>query len=661
MAQLIEIFGESGFTPPPHIKGYTLPPDQQMIQVMLEHGLEAPNSIVFDGHFHRFGRKKSGWYVAFAGEVSAGKFGDWREGIEANWRQDMGRELSVTEKMAFSQRMADAKRIRDAEIAALRENAAHQADDLWESGQVASDDHPYLAKKNITNISGMKVAPDGRLMAPCYFNGEISGLQYIDSDGGKLWMKGSKSGGAYWHIGNINQDGTIYIAEGIATATSVHQATGCPVIIAFSAQNIPIISKNYSANLKQKLIIVADNDASGTGEKCAKDSGLPYFMPPTVGMDANDYVNSGGDLYALLNPVSKESWLVNAVDWSAQPASINWMVKRWLQKNALIMVHGPSGGGKTFVVLDWCLRLAAGMDEWCGHKIHSGNVVYLAGEGHHGLRGRIAAWRFKHGVKSVNMWLSKGGCDLNTNGGYNQVVDSIKQLGIKPDLIVVDTLHRFLAGDENSAQDAKTMLDACNGLMSEFECSSLLVHHTGVSDEAQHRARGSSAWRGALDIEISVVPATASSPMQVVQRKSKDAEIPAPIWLELEQVAIPGWIDEDGEQVTSAVVVQSEQVVMEKEKPRSKALKLFIDGYKAAGNAGVGVYAGGEFVGVDLDTIREQAKELSLADGMTAGAFRGAYKRALDEVDRNMVTITGSCWFFQGPEFDIFQSVWDKK
>ena len=50
------------------------------------------------------------------------------------------------------------------------------------------------------------------------------------------------------------------------------------------------------------------------------------------------------------------------------------------------------------------------------------------------------------------------------------------------------------------------MLNACNGLMKEFDCSVLLVHHTGVSEEAQHRARGSSAWRGALDVEISVVP-----------------------------------------------------------------------------------------------------------------------------------------------------------
>ena len=154
------------------------------------------------------------------------------------------------------------------------------------------------------------------------------------------------------------------------------------------------------------------------------------------------------------------------------------------------------------------------------------------------------------------MWLSKSGCDLNTADGYQKVVQNIEHIEQKPDLIVVDTLHRFLQGDENSAQDAKTMLDACGALMQHFGCSVLLVHHTGVSDEAQHRARGSSAWRGALDIEISVKPGKDDAPMELIQRKSKDSEAAAPIYGDLVSVPIKGWFDEDGDPVTSAVFEQ---------------------------------------------------------------------------------------------------------
>jgi KaiC/GvpD/RAD55 family RecA-like ATPase len=280
-------------------------------------------------------------------------------------------------------------------------------------------------------------------------------------------------------------------------------------------------------------------------------------MPPIEG-DANDYVQTGHDLALLLKPPIATDYLIPADGFSAQPAPISWLVKHWIQDQALVMVHGPSGGGKTFVTLDWMLHIASGKPNWFGHKVKAGNMVYLAGEGHHGLRSRIAAWKHHNSVTSLNMWVSKSGVDLNTAEGYLKVLEAVRALKIKPSVITVDTLHRFMAGDENSAQDAKTMLDACAALMQEFGCTVILVHHTGVSDEAQHRARGSSAWRGALDIEISIVPSKPSKPMEIIQRKSKDAEMAHTVYVELESVAIPNWFDEDGEQVTSAVVVKGE-------------------------------------------------------------------------------------------------------
>src|SRR5699024_9238139 len=121
----------------------------------------------------------------------------------------------------------------------------------------------------------------------------------------------------------------------------------------------------------------------------------------------------------------------------------------------------------------------------------------------------------------------------------------------------VDTLHRFLHGEENSAQDAKAMLDACGSLIREFGCAVVLVHHTGASDEEQHRARGSTAWRGALDMEISVVTGANDNPIKLVQRKAKDSEEAPYAFVDLQTVERPGWFDEDGDQVTSAVATPS--------------------------------------------------------------------------------------------------------
>ena len=582
MSDLTNIFG-GPWSPPAPIQPD--PPEVQLADAIAACGMTPPKEIVLDGKMHRFnagtkgkpGHDKSGWYVAFRDGIPAGRFGCWRAGIESTWRADVGREVTPAEEMAHARRMAEAKAARDAEIKKQREVVADTAETIWSNGAAASPDHPYLARKGI-DPHGIRITGDGRLMAPLYSpEGKIASLQYIDSEGGKLYHSGGQTGGCFWMVGTTDEPSVIYIAEGFATAATIHQVTGSPCVVAYSASNlVPVtgtMREKYGQT--QELVIVADNDASGTGQKYADQASAKYgarvVMPPMDG-DANDYVAAGHDLKILLQPPASD-WLVPADEFSTKPAPIKWLVKHWLQEQALIMVHGPSGGGKTFVVLDWFLHIASGKPDWNGHKVKEGTAVYLAGEGHHGLRSRVAAWKHHHGAKHLDMWISRAGCDLNTPEGYQKVVDAIRALPHPPSVIGIDTLHRFLSGDENSAQDAKTMIDACAALMREFNCTVVLVHHTGVSEEAQHRARGSSAWKGALEIEISVVPAKGDNPLQIVQRKSKDAEEAAPVYASLNVVPINGWLDEDGEQVTSAVL-------MAEEAPPERKKESKLDGHR---------------------------------------------------------------------------------
>jgi phage/plasmid primase-like uncharacterized protein len=568
MADLSKVLG-GPWAPPP--EKLVAPPEAQLMDAMRAAGLQPPEEILMDGKIHRFksGTKgapghgdKPGWYLVFGDGIPAGRFGCWRAGMEVTWRADVGRKLTQTEEMSHAKRLAEAKALRDAAIERQHQVASETVEKIWTTANPANAEHPYLAKKGI-QTHGARITGDGRLVLPLYDqDGTLATLQYIDHEGGKLYHPGGQTGGKFWMVGSLDEPGTLFVAEGFATAATIHETTDRPVVVAYSASNlVPVtgtLREMYGAT--QDIVIVADHDQSGVGQRYAEQASAKYgarmVMPPILG-DANDYAQAGHDLAGLLMPI-KDDWLIPADDFCAQPSPISWLVKRWIQSQALVMVHGPSGGGKTFVVLDWCLRMASGTEDWAGHKVRQGNVVYLAGEGHHGLRGRVAAWKHHHKAGKLAMWLSKDGCDLNTPTGYLKVVEQVRMLKDRPSVIVVDTLHRFLAGDENSAQDAKTMLDACNALMMEFNCSVILVHHTGVAEEAQHRARGSSAWRGALDIEISIVPGKDNVPMQIVQRKSKDAELAETIHVELQQVAIPGWRDEDDQQVTSAVIVQAQ-------------------------------------------------------------------------------------------------------
>lgn len=586
MADLSNIFG-GPWSPPSKIEPE--PVEVQLINAMEAAGITPPEHIQIDGKLHRFrsGTRgtpgkgdKSGWYIIFGDGVPAGRFGCWRAGVEVTFRADIGRNLTDAEQMLHARRLSEAVRLRDAELKRQREVAADTVETIWTGGALADPSHPYLTRKRI-DVHGARVTGDGRLMVPLYSpDGHIASLQYIAEDGSKLYHSGGQTGGCYWMLGTMDEPGTLYVAEGFATAATIHEIMGRPCIVAYSASNLVPVTGHLRERYGpiQEIVIVADNDASGTGQKYADQASAKYgaraITIPVPG-DANDYVNEGHDLKILLQPPVTD-WLVNANEFSTKPAPIKWLVKHWLQDRALMMVHGPSGGGKTFVVLDWCMHIASSKTDWFGHKVNHGTVVYLAGEGHHGMRSRIAAWKQHHGVDYLDMWVSKAGCDLNTPEGYNRVVEAVRALPERPKAIVVDTLHRFLAGDENSAQDAKTMIDACNALMVEFDCSVILVHHTGVSEEAQHRARGSSAWKGALEIEVSIIPAKGDGPMQIVQRKSKDAEEAKPVYANLSIVHINGWFDEDGEPVGSAVLTQAEPPVERKKDSKLESYKKML-------------------------------------------------------------------------------------
>lgn len=592
MTDLTRVLG--GPWSPPEVVG-PAPIDVQFRNAVHEAGLDAPDEFILDGRIHRFrsgsSRKtldRSGWYVGHADGIPCLTFGCWRANFTQTVKADVGKKRwTPAEEMAHIARINAAKRLRDEEIERDRSVAASTVETIWSSGAQATAEHPYLKRKGV-QPHGARVTGDGRLMVPLFSeDGELSSLQYIDESGGKLYHTGGQTGGRFWMIGTLDHPGVLYVAEGFATAATIHEVTGRPCVVAYSASNlIPVTGSLVEMHPGQKIVIVADHDKSGVGQRHAEQAcakyGVTYIMPPVEG-DANDYQQAGHNLALLLDP-PQQSWLIAADDYCAQPAPIKWLVKGWLQSDALIMVHGPSGGGKTFVVLDWCLRMASGIQEWAGQKVKPSRVVYLAGEGHHGLRARIAAWKQHNQAGSLQMWLSRSGCDLNTPEGYISTSTHLKQLPEAPDLIVIDTLHRFLSGDENSAQDAKTMLDACARLMQEFNCSVLLVHHTGVSEEAQHRARGSSAWRGALDIEVSIIPQKDDAPMQITQRKAKDSEIAPDIFARLQQVEINGWMDEDNQPVTSAVIEITDKPISDKgDNKLSKHRKLFENAWMAAG------------------------------------------------------------------------------
>lgn len=541
-------------------------PDAQLLIDIARH-MNPPKNIQMDGKIHRFmvegddNGEKSGWYAAYLDVLPAAAYGCWRTGVWRTWCADVGRDLSAHEEKAIAASMQAAKEAREAATRRMHATAAKSCQAIFDRSVPAPSDHPYLIAKGIQPHYA-RVHPDGRLIIPMYgANGDISSVQYIEGNGRKKFYYEGETACKFLHFdGNKS---TIFVGEGFATCATIFEDTGKSTYAAFSSHQIPNIvgylREKYGPS--QKITIVADNDESRTGEKHARRAadlhGAEIVLIPTPG-DANDYSRRDGkDLAALLAPMAND-WLVPAKNFFGEPAPISWLIRGWVQRGALIMIHGASGSGKTYVTLDMAFHIAGGVQSWFGHRVTPGRVIYLAGEGWHGIKSRGAAWLQEHGNPAIDFWISQTGCDLNQEAGYCKVSLAIAEIGITPDLIVVDTMHRFFVGEENSSRDAKSMIDAFCRLQKDYGCAVIVVHHTGLADGAQERGRGSSAFKAALEVEINITAVKGDNPMIIKQKKAKDSELSSDIKCVFRPVVINGWADEDGLPVSSQVIAASD-------------------------------------------------------------------------------------------------------
>ena len=92
-------------------------------------------------------------------------------------------------------------------------------------------------------------------------SGALASLQFIpDSEGIKYFLPGGQMGGGFHVLGKLDQAPIIGIAEGLATAQSVVETTGWPVVVAFSAGNLVAVAATIRVRQPQAAIVLAGDD-----------------------------------------------------------------------------------------------------------------------------------------------------------------------------------------------------------------------------------------------------------------------------------------------------------------------------------------------------------------------------------------------------------------
>ena len=275
--------------------------------------LAPPDHLVAgDGNLYRFatnGKRgdDSGWYVFHSDGIPAGAFGCWRTGMSETWRADVGRELTPKEEREHRERIARARAARERADVKRQEDAAVRAGGRLAHAKPAPADHAYLTTKGVPphelrvhqgllTIRGIDC--DGALVMPLRDSGGVlHSVEFITADGEKRYLPGGRVTGCSALLASPTACCASLKASQRQRACTRRPATRV------HARPVRAISgrspeARRAAIPQLRIVIAADRDASGTGERAAAEAARAVdgvvAMPSQVGTDWNDVFLSQG-------------------------------------------------------------------------------------------------------------------------------------------------------------------------------------------------------------------------------------------------------------------------------------------------------------------------------------------------------------------------------
>jgi len=256
-----------------------------------------------DGSLHRVpvdsdkGTAKSGAYTFHSDGVPSGFTENHRTGGRTNWCSKEPSTLTDDERQVNTLRIKADKQQRQEKEKAKHEQTANQCQKQWPALPAATNEHPYLKRKNVA-AGGLRLHGSLLVIPMRNESGELKSWQTIDDCGMKRFAIGGQKKGHYHAIGT--PQGLIYVCEGYATGATIHALTGQAVAIAFDAGNLKPVAKLLSKSKQGiQVIIAADNDhtkepnvgltkATQTAKELGLELVMPTFETGKTGSDFND-------------------------------------------------------------------------------------------------------------------------------------------------------------------------------------------------------------------------------------------------------------------------------------------------------------------------------------------------------------------------------------
>jgi phage/plasmid primase-like uncharacterized protein len=171
---------------------------------------------------------------------------------------------STEERAQLLAELATKKAEREQERRTTQNEAAQRAQAKAGELLPVESPTPYLAAKGITAHAGILTDHAGKIYIPAYdVDGKQWTMQTISEDGQKRFEKGGRKEGCFHVVGGqekLKEADVIMISEGYATAASVSEATGRPVVAAFDAGNLKAVALALRERYPEKPILICGDD-----------------------------------------------------------------------------------------------------------------------------------------------------------------------------------------------------------------------------------------------------------------------------------------------------------------------------------------------------------------------------------------------------------------
>ncbi len=207
--------------------------------------------------------------------------------------------LSDAELATRRQQRAEQQQAEEAARAAEQAAAAVKAGELW-SAASADGSSPYLTKKAIAG-HGVRYQGDTLLLPLVDGQGQLWNVQRIFANGEKRFLRGARVSGCWHLLGTVDEAGWLLLAEGYATAATLHEATGHPVAVAVNATNLPHVARALrQQHPGVRLLLCADDDTETektagrnpgvqAAERAARLVGSHWCKPQGLPAGATDF------------------------------------------------------------------------------------------------------------------------------------------------------------------------------------------------------------------------------------------------------------------------------------------------------------------------------------------------------------------------------------